>query len=548
MVRSNQGGARAFCRYLSSEVDPSDIGKFVITLLETCNRALRPGKAARHGDDGVDLDDSGAVAGAELSEEEMEPLLDAAAVLCSAIAPALQSSDNKAFCKRLTKALNPVFDRVVDRFEDSSSIVASVHQMRAHIPASSKAVTQVVRSLQALEPGASAEQYAPLIDCACEWGKSQTLLDMVADSLGAALGSILAKTSVKRGKQAGKKSKGSVDATGTELPVDIAFGILNRIIRNLAVKGKTLSAQDCVRLRSVLRSSMDVIRDHFKEGSSPIDSESGQLATKSLAMFMKLEFYVGIEGQSFAGPYCEVIAWATQVLLPKIEAPGSGATEKGAGKRKRAPKKGADAAGAAVLEAGKVASSILNAITDTCMLSGLSDQLAASATAYALALQAPNCGTVFLLPIGRLVQHMLAATHGDFGTHQLDNHIQELAPVWLSTSGVPCEEEVLFGIRPSLITVLKHCNRRRMLSWALAELAQLAVTVQAQEDEEGDEICRTALFVVSVVRAKGLTEAFVNAMPELPEYAACTRHTVHLVSSPGGRANRQQTCGNQGAG
>ena len=171
-------------------------------------------------------------------------------------------------------------EEILSQYDEGSSEVVCINQIRALVPGNAKAIKAITTSLASLEHTVSPNQYIPLVDCACAWGKVGTVLELVTKCVTASLSAPLATSSkrgrptARAGKGGGKGSKGSKNSSDSDSSIhyDVALGMLDRVIRNMSMSNQSLLPKHTIALRSTLRGAMDVLKNELEDADTCVPS------------------------------------------------------------------------------------------------------------------------------------------------------------------------------------------------------------------------------------------------------------------------------------
>ncbi|XP_064643919.1 condensin-2 complex subunit G2-like [Lineus longissimus] len=331
LLQANPAAARKFYRYVPARMSLTDIGKF---MLLTCNFILNC--IMREDPEMKDRDES------QMPEEEedsmditvhnvdiMAGFMETLAILWTGISHLLETPEAAQIKRALEKKFVMALPRFFKVFQDpricSAMVLLAGHLPANNLPMFSKSCLSKLRNMH---PDQTPEEYGPMLESMCSWGKVDDVLELVAEWFSRGL----EMATEEVGKKGAKERKVCFQDPVDPKPV-LGLHYMSYLVRGYACREVVLK-DSLPRLREItaqLKTVMACIRKRFETNNQLSKHCSDEFLVEAFEMYCKLEVLLHDpedNTHSAVASFEQLLPWADIELLSALGNTAAQAGEK----------------------------------------------------------------------------------------------------------------------------------------------------------------------------------------------------------------------------
>ncbi|XP_048579547.1 condensin-2 complex subunit G2 isoform X2 [Nematostella vectensis] len=525
---ANPMAARRFYQYAHLHAPIAATGKFIL-LLGRCLFQWAQSNANDTTVNGEDTAENKENEGVDEASEAMLTIPDAdtiagmletIAISWAGIKDQLDKSANDSTKAKLVHLFAKALPRLLEPAESARARTAIIF-IAGNLPSSSlpNFSKKCLKTLSSLKEGVNNQEFGPMLDCMCSWGKTALVLDMIATSLSENFANHLL---VPSGKEA------RTDSRTCELEATVALDYLAWLLYEPVCRTAMLEYREKLKeISTSLKKVMEMIE-------SSRSSDRNEIYPKALETFCHLEIHLSSkenkETATDSEPLTDLLMWSRRVLVPAWDIYSSSETSADALAETEGEKRQRDDDNETADMARQCLEIILSSCGEMVKLGVASEAMCDQLASLIKSISQLGAKSLPLLPqmAGIMYQVSQRANYREQG-ERLTDHTQGILSDILRTVSTNSNAEnitqVLLGIRASLSEVLKSYERkRRAVDAGFVERPQIMATVLAasiaelsDKTENGlpspDAIPPLSSFVINVItKSRVLVRSFVEEM------------------------------------
>ncbi|EDO49585.1 predicted protein [Nematostella vectensis] len=311
---ANPMAARRFYQYAHLHAPIAATGKFIL-LLGRCLFQWAQSNANDTTVNGEDTAENKENEGVDEASEAMLTIPDAdtiagmletIAISWAGIKDQLDKSANDSTKAKLVHLFAKALPRLLEPAESARARTAIIF-IAGNLPSSSlpNFSKKCLKTLSSLKEGVNNQEFGPMLDCMCSWGKTALVLDMIATSLSENFANHLL---VPSGKEA------RTDSRTCELEATVALDYLAWLLYEPVCRTAMLEYREKLKeISTSLKKVMEMIE-------SSRSSDRNEIYPKALETLCHLEIHLSSkenkETATDSEPLTDLLMWSRRVLVP----------------------------------------------------------------------------------------------------------------------------------------------------------------------------------------------------------------------------------------